>query len=57
MSDAVLSFESYQRDADIEGNWYRLVVMTFNLWFITAIVLGIGFGELLFGRHGRGKGH
>ncbi|KAG7562222.1 hypothetical protein FFLO_02308 [Filobasidium floriforme] len=30
-----------------------LVVMTFNVWFCVSVVLGIGFGELLFGRHGR----
>lgn len=35
------------------GQWYRLVVMTFNVYFCVAVVLGIGFGELLFGRHGR----
>jgi len=28
--------------------------MTFNVWFFTAIILGIGCGELLFGRYGRG---
>jgi hypothetical protein len=30
--------------------------MTFNVWFFTAIILGIGCGELLFGRYGRGMG-
>ncbi|KAJ9101115.1 hypothetical protein QFC21_003333 [Naganishia friedmannii] len=29
-----------------------LVVMTFNIWFITAVCIGAGVGEALFGRHG-----
>jgi len=36
------------------GALFRLVIMTFNVWFFTAIILGIGCGELLFGRYGRG---
>lgn len=26
--------------------------MTFNLWYIIAVVAGAGVGETLFGRHG-----
>jgi hypothetical protein len=29
-----------------------LVVMTFQIWWIVSVVVGLGVGEMLFGRFG-----
>jgi hypothetical protein len=36
------------------GISFRLVVMSFNIWWIISVVLGAGVGEMLFGRFGSG---
>ncbi|KAI0027922.1 Ctr copper transporter family-domain-containing protein [Vararia minispora EC-137] len=38
------------------GFLFMLAVMTFQVGFILSIVVGLGVGETLFGRYGRGMG-
>lgn len=36
---------------------HRLVVMSFNIWWVMSVVIGAGVGETMFGRFGSGVGH